>query len=107
VAQAVTSMRKESEQASRALMEQARAMREVLGGTQNITKQLDLITRANKQHSASASRVLAQMKEVRNVTERNARAARDTQGGTADLLRHAEALTGALASHRNGSNGRA
>ena len=88
-------------------MEQTRAMRDVLTGTQNIAKQLSLISKANKQHSTAAGRVLTQLKDVRTVTERNARAAKDTQGGTGDLLRHAEALTGALASHRNGSNGRA
>jgi methyl-accepting chemotaxis protein len=106
VALAVSSMRKESEQASRALAEQARAMRDVLGGSQNITKQIDLITKANKQHSARTGRVLTQLKDVRVITERNVRSARDTHGGTGDLLRHAEALTGALTPQKNGSNGR-
>ena len=99
-------MRKESDQAARALTEQTRAMRDVLDGTQNISE-------ADRPHYQSeqaalhqrAARVLSQLKDVRTVTERNARAAKDTQGGTGDLLRHAEALTGALASHRNGSNG--
>ena len=79
-------------------------MRDVLSNSQNITKQMDLITKANKQHSSRAGRVLTQLKDVRAITERNARSARDTQGGTGDLLRHAEALTGALTPHKNGSN---
>jgi methyl-accepting chemotaxis protein len=107
IARAVASMKKEADQNARGLDEQTRAMRDVLGGIQNISKQLDLITRANKQHSARAGRVLAQLKDVRSISERNARSARDTHGGTGDLLRHAEALTGALTSQSNGSNGRA
>jgi methyl-accepting chemotaxis protein len=107
VAGAVSSMRKEADQAARALAEQARAMRDVLGGSQNITNQLDLITKSNKQHSTRAGRVLAQLKDVRAITERNARSAKDTHGGTGDLLRHAEALAGALRPQKNGTNGRA
>ena len=107
VAQSVTAMRKDSDQAARALAEQARAMKDIVGGSQNINRQLDLITKANKQHSSRAGRVLSQLKDVRSITERNARSARGTHSGTEDLLRHAEALTGALTPQKYGSNGQA
>jgi methyl-accepting chemotaxis protein len=101
-------MRKESDQAARALSEQSRAMKDVLGGTQNISKQLDLMSGSNKQHTATAARTLSRLKEVRAAIEDHARSAKDTQGGTSDLVRHVEAIAGALGRRgKNGSNSRA
>ena len=101
-------MRKESDQAARALVEQSRAMKDVLGGTQNISKQLNLIGGANKHHSAGAGRTLSCLKEVRAAIGNHARSAKDSQHGTVDLVRHVEAITGALGRRgKNGSNGRA
>ena len=83
-------------------------MKDVVGGTQNIAKQLNLITTANRQHSAGSTRVLARLTDVRSAIEGNARSAKDTRDGTNDLARHVEALAGALGPRgRNGANGRA
>jgi len=54
------------------------------------------------------SRIVAQLTEVRRITQRNADGVRQTRGGTADLLRQAETLTGLMDSAVAGkrANGR-
>ena len=47
VTAAVESMRKESDQAARAMAEQARAMKEISGATTHIGKQIRLVSTAN------------------------------------------------------------
>jgi len=96
VAAAVDSMRRQADQAARALTEQARAMKDMSGSANNAAKQIKLITRTNKAHTDGAVRLLTQLRDVRAVVERNARGVQDTRGGTSDLLRHAEALAGVL-----------
>jgi hypothetical protein len=73
-------MRKESDQAARALSEQSRAMRDVLSGTQNIAKQLNLISTANVQHSTGASRVLGRLGDVHTAVRRAGRSAHSARG---------------------------
>ena len=71
--EAVASMRNENRIRPHArCIEQSRAMKDVVGGTQNIAKQLNLITTANRQHSAGAARVLARLKDVRTAIDGNA-----------------------------------
>ena len=97
-------MRKESDQAARALVEQSRAMKDMIGGTQNIVETAQLYHRSNRQHSAAAARVLAQAARTYGpAIEGNARSAKTHSDGTGDLTRHVEALTGALG--RRGGNG--
>jgi hypothetical protein len=55
-------------------------MREVLSGTQNIAKQLNLISTANEQHSAGASRVLARLGDMTTTRGRATRSAHTTRG---------------------------
>ena len=97
ISAAVQSMRRESDQSARALKEQSRAVHEMASAAQNTTKQIKLITHANRQHSTASSRVLDQLGAIRQITDRTARGVKETRGGTADLLRHAEALTATLA----------
>jgi len=115
VTSAVESMRKQSEQAARALSEQSRALKALTGASQNTSKQIKLISRANVEHSTSAERTLSLLKDARTIAERNARGVKETRGGTTDLLRQAESLVNGLqagslraASKRPaGQNGRA
>jgi hypothetical protein len=79
--------------------------------TQNMAKQMKLITHANRDHSGVTGRLLDQLREIRQITDRNAREVRETKGGASDLLRHAQELAG-MVDHRgqrgkstNGSNG--
>jgi len=94
ISTAVNSMRRETEQAARALSEQTRGLKDMLTATQNTAKQMKLITHANREHSGVAGRLLDQLREIRQVTDRNAREVKQTRGSAADLLKHAEALTG-------------
>ena len=82
---------------------------------------MKLITHANREHSGVAGRLLDQLRDIRQITERNAREVKETKGGATDLLRHAEELAGIveragrarvdqrpewLERQRKGSNGR-
>jgi len=83
-------------------------LKELKNASGNTTSQIKLITRANKEHSAGAARMLEQLRDIRIITERNARGVKETRGGTDALLRHAEALVGGLETRRGGrgANGR-
>jgi methyl-accepting chemotaxis protein len=69
------------------------------------------MTHANRAQSASAARLIAQIAEIRRITERNAEGVRQTRGSTADLIKQAESLTGlmdsAIAGRSTNGNGRA
>ena len=109
ITSATDGMRTQSEQASRALADQSRTMREMTTAVQSTAKQIKLITTANVEHSTAASALLASLTEIRQVTQRNATGVKQTRGGTDDLLRRAQAL-GALvtgpAPTARGNNGR-
>jgi methyl-accepting chemotaxis protein len=76
--------------------------------TQNTAKQMKLITHANRDHSGVAGRLLDQLRDIRQVSDRNAREVKETKGGAADLLRHAQELTGIVerSDERASTNGR-
>jgi methyl-accepting chemotaxis protein len=103
IAAAMASMRRESEQASRALKEQSRAVHDMTTATVNTAKHMKSITHANREHSEAAARLLSQLRDIRVITDRNARDVRETRGGTADLLRQATELAGLVDSGRSGS----
>ena len=92
-AAAADGMRVQAEQASRAVKEQARTMRDMIGSAQNMAKQIKMITKANFEHSASASSLLRSVSDIRQITDRNASGVKETRGGTDELLRRAQALT--------------
>jgi len=96
ITSAVDSMRTQADQAARAAAEQTRTMKEMSSSAASVAREIKLVTRANRNQSATASRLLAQLSEIRAITERNAEGAQQTQGGTAELIRKAAALTGIL-----------
>jgi methyl-accepting chemotaxis protein len=105
-------MRKESDQAARAMTEQTRALKEIAGATSVMGKQIRQLSGANAAHSGGAARVLTQLKSIRAVSERNTQSVRQTRGSTGDLVSQAEALRTALGTKNrrtrgNGSNGHA
>jgi methyl-accepting chemotaxis protein len=108
VARAADGMRVQSEQASRALGDQSRTMREMTAAAQNTAKQIKGITRANLEHSAAASALLTSIGEIRRITDRNASGVKQTRGGTDDLMRRTQALLNLMERPSNGrhSNGR-
>jgi methyl-accepting chemotaxis protein len=105
IATSMNSMRRESDQAARALKEQARAVQELTTVNANVARQIKLITTANKEHSLTASGVLDQLRGVRAITDQNARGVMETRGGTAELLQHAQELAG-LTQSGNGKRGK-
>jgi methyl-accepting chemotaxis protein len=113
VSAAMNAMRRESEQAARALAEQTRGLKDMTSATQSTSAQIRLITTANRTHSTAAGRVLEQLRDIRKITDRNARDVHETRGNTAELVRHAEDLAGLAAAgtalahgKSNGVNGR-
>jgi methyl-accepting chemotaxis protein len=87
-------MRRDTEQAARALAEQTRGLKDMTTATENTAKQLKLITHANREHSTVAAHMLDQLRAVRQITDRNARDVKETRSGTAELIKHAEELSG-------------
>ena len=64
---AVTSMRQQSEQASRALVEQARGIKDIAAAAVNTSKQIKLIHRANREHSTVSASVVGQLADIRRI----------------------------------------
>jgi methyl-accepting chemotaxis protein len=93
IATASESMRVQADQTARAVREQGRTMKDMTAAAQNTSKQIKLITTANKEHSTVSGSLLTSLEEIRHITERNASGVRRTRGGTDDLLRRAGALT--------------
>jgi methyl-accepting chemotaxis protein len=83
-------------------------MKELSAASINTTRQIALISGANREHSTVAAGLLAQLQDVRQVTDRNVRSARDARGGTTELARQATALadTVGAAPARRTSRGR-
>ena len=99
-------MRREAEQAARALNEQARAMKDMVTAAQNTAKQIKLITHANREHSTVAGAAARSAARCPRDHRRNARGVKETRGGTVDLLRHAEELAGLSIDVRQRRRGR-
>lgn len=92
ISRAAESMRMQSEQTAKALKEQSRALKDMTDAVENTAKQIKLITGANREHSVVSSQLLATLKDIREITDRNAHGVKETRGGTDDLLQRASAL---------------
>ena len=92
IAAAADGVRAQSEQTARSMVDQAKAMREMTSAAQGTAKHIKLITKANVEHSTTATALLGSIAEVRTITDRNASGVKQTRGGTDDLLRRAQAL---------------
>jgi methyl-accepting chemotaxis protein len=90
---AAESMRVQTEQLAKAMVEQSRSIRDMSSGAQNVARQINLITLANREHSRASAAVLNGLSDIRQITERNARGVKDTQRATGSLLDRAQALT--------------
>jgi methyl-accepting chemotaxis protein len=85
-------------------------MRDMSSSAQATARDVQVMTRANREQAAAATRLVGQLDEIRRITDRNSTGVRRTRGGTADLLKRAEALTGLMNGAlraRSGGNGRA
>ena len=89
---AANSMRQQGDQLAKAIGEQARAARDMTAATTNISKEIGLITRANRQHLISAEQVLGTLADIRHITERNAQGVKATLSGTTNLIERARQL---------------
>jgi len=109
IAAAADGIRTQTEQTARALVDQARVMRDMTDHAQMTSKQIKLITRANAEHSQAAQSLFTSVAEIRTITDRNAAGVKQTRGGTDDLLKRAQALIAIVErpSHTRGGNGRA
>jgi len=90
---AAESMRIQTEQAAKATAEQARAITDLSDVSNNIAKQIKLISRANREHSVAAGGFLTSLGEIKGITERNASGAKETVNRTNGLLSNARRLT--------------
>src|ERR1051325_11667362 len=74
------------------MTEQARAIKEMSDGARAVGKQINLITRANLEHSAASVTILNGLSDIRQITDRNAQGVKDTLRATDGLLERAQAL---------------
>ena len=74
------------------MAEQARAVGEIAQASQNVARQVGLVTRANKQQSASASSVLDTLTEMKRLGATASRGAQDTGVLAATLVERTRAL---------------
>ena len=74
------------------------------------TREIRSVAKGNQQHSKGTARVVAQLNEIRTITQRNAEGVSRTRGGTSTLIEQARALTGLMNTpprrSPNGRNGR-
>ena len=97
-------MRQESDQAARALTEQARgAEGDDVGDRRTRPARSSRSRVANREHSTVAGGVLDQLRDIRKITDRNARDVSETRGNTAELIKHAADLAGLSAAAPNGT----
>jgi methyl-accepting chemotaxis protein len=61
-------------------------------GIRNISRQIGLITRANREHSGAAASVLGSLTEIRQITDRNLQGSKETARSAGDLLERAVSL---------------
>ena len=67
VARAVEDMRRQSAQVSQAVAEQGRVTKGMAAAAEFVSKQMALITRANREHTAAAETILTSLREIRAV----------------------------------------
>jgi methyl-accepting chemotaxis protein len=87
------------------MVEQERAIREMLDGARNVSKQVNMIARANSEQSTSSITILNGLSDIRQITERNAQGVKETLRSTDSLIERAQALNTIIDGLNN--NGRA
>ncbi len=82
-------------------------MKEMAKAAELSAREIRSVAKANQQHSKSTAKVVAQLADIRRITQRNAEGVSRTRGGTADLIEQARALTGLMnGSPKRSANGR-
>jgi methyl-accepting chemotaxis protein len=100
-------IRAQADQAARAATEQARTMKEMAKAAESSAREIRSVAKGNQQHSKGTAKVVGQLAEIRQITQRNAEGVSRTRGGTADLIEQARALTGLMNTPQSrSSNGR-
>jgi methyl-accepting chemotaxis protein len=85
------------------MVEQARALREMTVGAENVARQITDISRVNREHSLAAESILKGLVEVRSVAETNAEGVLESQKATTNLRERTRDL--AALADRLGQNG--
>ena len=71
-------------------------MKEMAKAADSSAREIRSVAKGNQQHSKGAAKLVAQLADIRRITERNAEGVGRTRGGTADLMKQARALTGLM-----------
>jgi len=98
-------MRVQTEQLANAMNEQTRALKDMTAGAHNVSKQVGMITRSNREHSSASGSIINGIAEIRLIAERNAHGVKDTLRSANDLVDRAQALNSIIDGLKN--NGRA
>jgi methyl-accepting chemotaxis protein len=87
IAASTENLKVQTEQTARALMEQSRAVKDINSATQNVSKQIKLITDANRLHSKGARELVGSLQAVREVVLSNAADAKSMHEASSALHR--------------------
>jgi methyl-accepting chemotaxis protein len=94
-------MRLQSEEVSKAMDEQARAMRDMTTASSDVAKQIAMVTKANLEHSSGAENILRMLSDIRQITDRNARGVGLTLTETDALLEQANQINSLIVGLRS------
>ena len=68
-------------------------MKEMAKAADQSAREIRTVAKGNQQHSKGTAKVVAQLADIRRITQRNAEGVSRTRGGTADLIDQARSLT--------------
>jgi len=66
------------------------------GAARDVSKQIGLIARANREHTTASATLLGTLTEIRQITERNAQAVRNSARGGDSLIQQTQSLNETL-----------
>ena len=87
------------------LSEKSRALKEMSGATTNTTRQIALISKANKERAEVCAGLVNRVRDIRRISDRNASGVKKTRGNTTELLTRAETLKTLMSETRRRGNG--
>jgi methyl-accepting chemotaxis protein len=82
----------QTDQVTKAMTEQTRAIKELTDGARNISKQIGLITRSNRERATASTAILSGLADIRQIADRNATGVKDAIRGADALAERAQSL---------------
>lgn len=85
-------MRRQAEQVAKSMREQTQGVENMTMATQNVAKQINLITRANREHSVIGEKIAMTLSDIRKGSERYSIEIKESHRLTIHLVEQTENL---------------